>query len=123
MTHGANALKDRGKMQQNLIEAEMRNYMHTKQELDRLRACRRKNVSTATLLYLERTLYALDAAMEITRYENDGETRLKMLKMLYWERPLSPEVIMINISISKTTYYKWKREFIKLVGSILGYDV
>lgn len=118
-----NAARERAKTQERLIETELSNYAETRRELEHIRRARRKDVSTATILYLERTVHAIDTAIRITEAEPDGENRMKMLKLKYMDKTLTTEGIMLSVPVARTIYYKWKKDFIRLVGSMLGYEV
>ena len=115
--------KNKMKVYERLIEVEMSNYNDTKRQLQWLKESRRKDVSAATLVYLERTVYALESAIKRTAAEPHGDARLKMLEMLYWNKSYTPEGIMTSINIGRTTYYKWKKDFIRLVADMLGYEI
>ena len=119
------SIQQKSKSYIRLIETEIRNYHYTKKELLRAKAngCHSTGMSTATLLYLERVTGAIERAIEQTRAQKDGEQRLRLVDLKYWQGGLTDEGIMMHICIGKTTFYRWKKEFIISVGENIGLKI
>lgn len=76
--------------------------------------------SSKELLEVRRRLNAIDKAMFILQRD---ETKLRMLQMKYFERKFTDIGIMQELHIGNNTFYRWRREIVKLVGSYLGWRV
>ena len=79
-----------------------------------------KLVSSKELLEVRRRVNAIERALLILQ---QNETKLDLLRMKYFERKYTDQGIMMELCISNNTFYRWRREIVKLVGSYLGWRV
>lgn len=107
-----------------LIETEIRNYHMTQQELKQAAAQGTPaGMSAATRLYLERITHGIERAIVQTCAMKDGEQRLRLVELKYWQGGRTDEGIMMELCIGKTTFYRWKKEFIATVGENIGLTI
>lgn len=78
-------------------------------------------VSSNTMRETERRLKAIEAAIEHTRRLDD--CRLQLIEMKYFDNKLTNEGIMQELGVGSNTFYRWRRDFVKLVAECLGWDV
>jgi hypothetical protein len=55
------------------------------------------------------------------RKMTDGEERLKLVKMLCWDRYYTMEAIALKLHISTITAHRWWRNFVYDVAREMGY--
>ncbi len=79
-----------------------------------------KLTSSKELLEVRRRINAIEKALVVLQH--DG-CKLKLLQMKYFERKYSDLGIQQELHISRETFYRWRRDIIKLVGSYLGWRV
>ena len=79
-----------------------------------------KLVSSKELLEVRRRVNAIEKTLVILQQD---EYKLRLLQMKYFERKFSDIGIQQELHISRETFYRWRREIIKLVGSYLGWRV
>lgn len=127
-----------------LIEAELYGYEDTKRELelmeeeiiegspyqevavqsgttgDSTASKAMKLTSSRELLEIRRRINAIDKAIDVL--QQDG-AKYKLLKMKYFERKYTDIGIMNELHIGNNTFYRWRREIVKLVGSYLGWRI
>ncbi|MDW5300743.1 MAG: hypothetical protein SA378_11515 [Sedimentibacter sp.] len=127
-----------------LIEAELYGYNDTKKELELMEeeilegsafqeVCVQsgttgdttankaiKMISSKAILECERRIKAIEKTLVILQQD---ETKLRMLQMKYFERKFTDTGIMNELHIGNNTFYRWRREIVKLVGSYLGWRV
>jgi len=127
-----------------LIESELYCYNETKKELEQLEeeilegstyqeVCVQsstlgdttankavKLISSKAIMECERRIKAIDKALFILQQD---ETKLRLLQMKYFERRFSDIGIQQELHISRETFYRWRKEIIKLVGEYLGWRV
>ena len=70
----------------------------------------------------ERMLLAITEAIEIVK-AGDEPNRYKLIELYYWDHRYNRYRIMEDLSISKTTFYRWCNEFVALVAGQLGWEV
>lgn len=106
-----------------LIEAEIRTHHQTKRQLEFIYANKEYHlrISSQAVLYLEYITSAIDDVLKRMEGKNDGESRLKMIRLKYWDKKYNDKGIMLQLHIGKTTFYRWKKEFIEMVGNELGF--
>ena len=115
--------RERSKFLARLVEMETRNYYQTKKELEKLKTIDCLPPSSASILYMERTVHAIERALIDTGRSSDGENRLKMIHLKYWDGRLTDEGIMMRIPVGRTTFYKWRKDYVVSVGQYLGYQI
>ena len=127
-----------------LIESELYCYLETKKELEQLEeeilegsafqeVCVQssalgdttankavKLISSKAIMECERRIKAIDKTLFILQQD---ETKLRLLQMKYFERRFSDIGIQQELHISRETFYRWRKEIIKLVGQYLGWRV
>lgn len=64
---------------------------------------------------------AVMKVIESTRQMQDGEDRLKLVKMLCWDRWLTMDAIASRLHISTRTAHRWWRAFVYEVAKEMGY--
>jgi RinA family phage transcriptional activator len=79
-----------------------------------------KLASSKELLEVRRRVNAIEKALLVLQ---QNETKLRLLQMKYFERKYTDQGIMMELHISNNTFYRWRREIVKLVGSYLGWRV
>ena len=79
-----------------------------------------KLVSSKELLEVRRRINAIEKALTVLQ---QNEYKLRLLQMKYFERTYTDQGIMMKLCISNNTFYRWRREIVKLVGSYLGWRV
>jgi len=125
------------------IEAELYGYYETKKELEQLEEeilegspfqevavqCGNGDstaskairlLSSRELLEIRRRINAIEKAIVILQEDN---TKLRLLKMKYFERKYTDIGIMNELHISNRTFYRWRNEVIQLIGSYLGWKI
>lgn len=112
--------KQRKKAQEQLVQTELRFFQHTKGELKQIQKMMVMPVSTPTLLHMEKTVNAIETALERTRNMPEGDARIKILQLKYWGCGQSSTGIMMDVHVAKSTYYKWHKDFVKMVGELMG---
>jgi len=127
-----------------LIESELYCYNETKKELEQLEeeilegsafqeVCVQsgttgdttankavKLISSKAIIECERRIRAINKTLLILQQD---ETKMRMLQMKYFERKYTDVGIMNELHISNNTFYRWRREIVKLVGEYLGWRV
>lgn len=127
-----------------LIESELYCYNETKKELEQLEeeiiegsafqeVCVQsgttgdttankavKLISSKAIIECERRIKAIDKTLLILQ---QNETKLRLLQMKYFERRYTDIGIQNELHISDRTFYRWRKEIIKLVGNYLGWRV
>jgi RinA family phage transcriptional activator len=76
--------------------------------------------SSKELLEVRRRVNAIERALEILQKD---QIKLRLLQMKYFERKYTDSGIMNELHIGNNTFYRWRREIVKLVGSILGWKI
>jgi RinA family phage transcriptional activator len=79
-----------------------------------------KLISSKEILEVRRRINAIEKALFILQ---QNEYKLRLLQMKYFERKFSDIGIQQELNISRETFYRWRRDIIKLVGSYLGWRV
>lgn len=67
-----------------------------------------------------REMEAVRKAIEETRKMDTGEERLRMVRLVFWEKRYSLEGASQNIGISNITARRWNGTFIKMVAKEFG---
>lgn len=67
-----------------------------------------------------REMEAVSKAIEETKNLDTGEERIKMIRMVYWDRKYTLEGAAYRISISDITAKRWNGAFIKSVAKSFG---
>lgn len=63
----------------------------------------------------ERRYRAVQAAIDSTERRNDGESRMRLLRMLYWPGTHTIEGAALMVPCSERTAKRWNRTFLALV--------
>lgn len=79
-----------------------------------------KLISSKEILEVRRRINAIERVMFILQ---QNEYKLRLLQMKYFERKYSDIGIQQELNISRETFYRWRRDIIKLVGQYLGWRV
>lgn len=79
-----------------------------------------KLVSSKELLEVRRRINAIEKTLVVLQ---QNETKLRLLQMKYFERKFTDQGIMMELHIGNNTFYRWRREIVRLVGSYLGWRV
>jgi RinA family phage transcriptional activator len=133
------------KANEKLIEAEIRNYKQTKQDLADLReeiiegtsyqevavqtspgnntynkACRL--MTSRQILECERRVKAIEYAVEVLQACSEPK-KYELMNMKYWEHEYTDYGIMQRLAIEKTTFYRWKKEILQLIAERLGWQI
>lgn len=124
-----------------LIEAELYTYNETKKELELLvddiidstpfietavqselsdsTACKAIKLSSSKeLIEIRKRISAIEKALSIL-----PEEKMKLVRLKYFERKLTDIGIISELHVSSKTYYRWKKEVIRLIGNYLGWKV
>ncbi len=73
------------------------------------------------MLETERRVQAIEWALDQTKTA-DPE-RVKLVELKYFDNKLRDEGIADRLHISRTTFYRWRRDFVALVAERLGWEV
>lgn len=68
----------------------------------------------------QREYEAVRRAVETTERYKNGLDRLKLIKLMYWDKTHTMQGAALNIPVSYDTAKEWNREFIRLVASHFG---
>jgi len=80
-----------------------------------------KLVSTTRLITLNRNIESIGKALRLIK--NTGEPKkYRLVEMKYFEKEYTDHKIAAELYISLETYYRWKRDIIKLIGSYMGIE-
>lgn len=63
---------------------------------------------------------AVENAVEATERMGDGQNRLKVIRMVHWDRTHTLEGAAITIPCSRRTAAYWQREFFEMVARNRG---
>lgn len=70
----------------------------------------------------QREYDAVTRAIEITRLLPDGDSRLDLIKKMYWSgRKLGINEVIYRIGIGEATGKRWHARFVRIVGECVGY--
>lgn len=58
----------------------------------------------------------VEDAIAVTERMGNGESRLKLIRIVHWDRTHTVEGAMIAIPCSKTTAYRWQKDFFEIVA-------
>ena len=130
-----------------LIEAEIRNYHQTLKDLRELEeaialpgqgefgdgtrstepgdptpARAHRMMTSAQLLEIRRRVEAIEYMLRVVKASPDPG-RYGLIKLAYWDGRYTVRGICVQLKISKTTYYRWRREALQLVAERLGWEV
>ena len=85
---------------------------------------RTENIALRQLPLVKQNEYdAVTKALEITKMMPDGEKRIELIRRMYWSgKKLRVTDVIMHIGISDITGWRWHGAFIKLVGTLLGYE-
>ena len=77
-----------------------------------------------SLEYLEtkRRVEAIEYAVEVFRRCHEP-SKIRLIEMKYFERRYTDEGIISEINVSRSAFYKWKREFVELIANKLGFVI
>lgn len=65
---------------------------------------------------------AVSGAIASTKLRPDGETRIKLIKLMYWvQRPMTAKVAAPLLHIGEATAKRWHGDFVRLVGRCYGF--
>ncbi len=78
--------------------------------------CNIDNLSGAAL----RDYEALCAAIETTKQMADGQSRLKVIKLLYWDKTHTLDGAALAVNCSRRTAASWQRQFFEEVARNRG---
>ena len=89
---------------------------------------RSKNVSnpveTVVIKYMSshdgKAFRAVQNAVNYTKLKYDGEERIKLIKMVFWDKTHTLHGASLNLHISYRWAAQWHGEFIRLVAKYLG---
>jgi len=127
-----------------LIECELYNYHESKKELALMREeiiegstyqevsvqaspgnvtqSKVFKLNSAEIMEVTRRINAIEKAIEILRCGAEPR-KLRLLEMKYFERNLTDRGIWQALFIEQATYYRWRKEIIKLIADRLGYKI
>lgn len=130
-----------------VIEAEIRNYRQTVQDLHELeesialpgvvgddvgrvqsspgdptsaRAIRM--MTSAQLIEIRRRVTAIEYVIH-TLQASPEPGRLELMRLAYWDGRYTVKGICAELNISERTYYRWRLETLQLVAERLGWDI
>lgn len=67
---------------------------------------------------------AVSRAIEATKLRPDGETRIKLITMMYWsKKTMTAKAAALLLHISERTAKRWHGDFVRLVGICYGFKV
>ena len=77
-----------------------------------------------SLEYLEtkRRVEAIEYAVEVFKKCHEP-AKLRLIEMKYFERRYTDEGIVSEIGTDRSTFYRWKREFVELIANKLGFVI
>lgn len=79
-------------------------------------------LSSVELMEIKKRVQAIEYALDV--FENCQEpAKLRLIEMKYFERRYTDDGIMGELNVSRTSFYRWKREFIELVANKLGFVI
>ncbi|WP_461368068.1 DUF1492 domain-containing protein [Candidatus Darwinibacter acetoxidans] len=131
-----------------LIEAEIRNYHQTLKDLRELEeavaypaaigdfsdrvpsagpndptpARAHRMMTSAQLLEIRRRVEAIGQMLRVLKASPEPG-RYELIRLAYWDGRYTVIGICDQLKISKTTYYRWRREALQLVAERLGWEV
>lgn len=68
----------------------------------------------------QREKEAVAAAVEYTSQMDDGQNRLKLIRLLHWDKTHTLEGAALDVSVSRRTAAYWQREFFETVARNRG---
>ena len=101
----------------NLIEKELYLYPRKKAR------AKIESLPSLFLMEIERRQNAIGEAINITKRRPSGGDRYKVIKLKYFDAGKTDEGIWTSIPCSRSTYFRWRQDFIKLVAEQLGWEV
>ena len=78
--------------------------------------------SSAALQETSRRVRAIEYALEETANRCDT-SRVRLIELKYFDNKLTNEGIMQELKIGSNSFYRWRREFVRLVAERLGWVV
>lgn len=87
-----------------------------------------RSLETAALQCLDvddqRCLDAVARAVAITKLRSDGEERLRLIELMYWEKkPMTISKAADGVHVSERTAQEWHRIFVRCVAKCYGFQV
>jgi len=79
-------------------------------------------MSSTELVEMRRRLDAIEYMLEVVRASPE-EGRYELIELAYWDGRYTVVGICDQLNISRTTFYRWRKEAIQLVASQLGWRV
>ena len=68
----------------------------------------------------QREFEAVAAALDQTMKKPAGEERIRLVKLIFWERSCNLEGAALKLHLSETTACRWHGEFIRLTAKHFG---
>ena len=79
-------------------------------------------MSSTELVEMRRRLDAIEYMLEVVRASPE-KGRYELIELVYWDGRYTVVGICDQLNISKTTFYRWRKEAIQLVAERLGWRV
>lgn len=79
-------------------------------------------MTSAQLLEIRRRVEAIEYMLRILKASPEP-ARYDLIRLAYWDGRYTVIGICDQLKISKTTYYRWRREALQLVAERLGWEV
>jgi RinA family phage transcriptional activator len=81
-----------------------------------------KLLTSKEYLEVKRRIDAIEYALGV--FERCHEpAKMRLVEMKYFERKFTDEGIFGEIGIDRSTFYRWKREFVELIANKLGFVI
>lgn len=114
--------RDYERMRSNIIESTYRPEVSVQSGLGDTTALKVVRLQSGVMLETARRLAAIEYAIGVIR--NTKEPAVwDLVRMKYFEQRLTDEQIMRILHISRDTFYRWRREFIRLIADRLGWEI
>lgn len=77
--------------------------------------------SSAAIVETERRVRAIEHALTVT--EQRDPRRIRFVELKYFENRLTDTGIMMELGISKSAFYRWRSDLVRLIAEQLGWEV
>ncbi|MDP4153906.1 MAG: hypothetical protein Q8865_10805, partial [Bacillota bacterium] len=78
-------------------------------------------VSDERYIFLQNSVRAVDAAVDVTKSRKDGDERMKLIKSVYWDKTRTLYGAALNIPISERQAQRWNTEFLEIISKRMGW--
>lgn len=78
-------------------------------------------ISDERYIFLQNSVRAVDAAVDVTKSRKDGDERMKLIKTVYWDKTRTLYGAALNIPISERQAQRWNTEFLEIISKKMGW--